>query len=67
MKENKFKGLGIALITPFKTDGSIDYEALLSLVDFHMKSGVDFLCILGTTAETPCLTREEKQTISRRL
>lgn len=65
MKENKFKGLGIALITPFKTDGSIDYEALLSLVDFHMKSGVDFLCILGTTAETPCLTREEKQTIKQ--
>ena len=67
MKEHKFKGLGIALITPFKSDGSVDYEALLSLVDDHIKSHVDFLCILGTTAETPCLTREEKQTIKEKI
>ena len=55
-----FRGVGIALITPFKSDGSVDYDALLSLVDFQLESGVDFLCILGTTAETPCLSREEK-------
>ena len=63
MRNNKFKGLGIALVTPFKTDGSVDYEALLSLVDYQIGSGIDFLCVLGTTAETPCLTKEEKTRI----
>ena len=67
MKDHKFKGLGIALITPFKSDGSVDYDTLLSLVDYHIESSVDFLCILGTTAETPCLTREEKQTIKDKI
>ncbi|MBQ8051069.1 MAG: 4-hydroxy-tetrahydrodipicolinate synthase [Bacteroidaceae bacterium] len=60
---NKFKGVGVALITPFKADGSVDYDALRGLVDWHLRSKVDFLCILGTTAETPCLTPEEKHTI----
>ena len=63
MKENNFKGLGIALVTPFQADGSVDYDALLSLVDYQIKGGADFLCVLGTTAETPCLTTEEKRTI----
>ncbi len=63
MAQNKFKGLGIALVTPFKTDGSIDYDALLKLVEFQIAGGVDFLCIMGTTAETPCLTAEEKRTL----
>lgn len=63
MVHNKFKGLGIALITPFKSDGSIDYDALLRLVEYQIKNGADFLCIMGTTAETPCLTKEEKQTL----
>lgn len=60
MIQNKFKGLGIALITPFKADGSIDYDALLRLVEYQIKNGADFLCIMGTTAETPCLSLEEK-------
>lgn len=63
MIQNKFKGLGIALITPFKTDGSIDYESLLRLVEYQIKNGADFLCIMGTTAETPCLSAEEKATL----
>lgn len=63
MAQNRFKGLGIALITPFKTDGSIDYDALLRLVEYQIKNGVDFLCVMGTTAETPCLSAEERQTI----
>ena len=63
MVQNKFKGLGIALITPFKSDGSIDYDALLRLVEYQIRNGVDFLCIMGTTAETPCLTAEEKKKI----
>ena len=60
MAQNKFRGLGIALITPFRADGSIDEEALIRLVEFQIKGGADFLCIMGTTAETPCLTPEEK-------
>ena len=63
MVQNKFKGLGIALITPFKSDGSIDYDALLRLVEYQIRNGVDFLCIMGTTAETPCLTADEKKKI----
>ncbi len=63
MVQNKFSGLGIALITPFKTDGSVDYEALLGLIDHQLASGVDFLCILGTTSEVPCLTADEKRCI----
>lgn len=60
MIQNKFKGLGIALITPFKADGSIDYDALIRLVEYQIKNGADFLCIMGTTAETPCLSLDEK-------
>ena len=61
--QNIFKGLGIALVTPFKTDGSVDYEALTRLIDYQLDNGADFLCILATTGETPCLTAEEKLTI----
>lgn len=67
MKEHKFRGLGIALITPFKTDGSVDYDALLRLVDYQIENKVDFLCVLGTTAETPCLTQDEKRNIREQL
>lgn len=60
MAQNIFKGLGIALITPFKSDGSVDYEALERLVNYQITQGADFFCILATTGETPCLTQEEK-------
>jgi len=63
MVYNIFKGLGIALVTPFKQDGSVDYEALLRLVDYQLKNGADFFCILATTGETPTLTQEEKSKI----
>ena len=67
MIQNKFKGLGIALVTPFKADGSIDYDALLRLVEYQIKNGADFLCIMGTTAETPCLSLEEKAQLKKLL
>ncbi|MCF0202001.1 MAG: 4-hydroxy-tetrahydrodipicolinate synthase [Bacteroidaceae bacterium] len=60
---NIFRGLGIALITPFKPDFSVDYDALGRLVDYQIENGADFLCILATTGETPCLTKEEKSNI----
>lgn len=50
----------MALITPFAADGSVDYTALKRLVEFQITNGADFLCILCTTSETPCLTAEEK-------
>ncbi len=61
----KIQGMGIALITPFKSDLSVDYEALKRLVEFQITSGADFLCILCTTAETPTLTKAEREEIRR--
>lgn len=55
--------MGVALITPFKEDGSVDYDALLRLVEYQVQNGIDFLCVLGTTAETPTLTADEKKKI----
>ena len=60
MVHNIFKGLGIALITPFKEDGSVDYESLIRLIDYQLNNGADFFCILATTGETPTLTAEER-------
>jgi len=59
--------MGVALITPFRTDGSIDEEALIRLVEYQIGSGADFLCIMGTTAETPTLTADEKHYLKRLL
>ena len=67
MARNKFRGLGIALITPFHTDGSIDFDALDRLVEYQIKGGADFLCIMGTTAETPTLSRDEKRLLKEHL
>lgn len=64
MAQNIFRGLGIALITPFTKEGEVDYRALAKLVDYQINNNADFLCILATTAEAPCLTREEKDKIT---
>lgn len=55
--------MGVALITPFKDDESVDYDALSKLVDYQVQNGTDYLVVLGTTAETPTLTEEEKKKI----
>jgi len=60
MVRNIFKGLGIALVTPFNEDGTVDYDSLKRLVEYQLKNGADFFCILATTGETPCLSTEEK-------
>lgn len=62
--QNIFHGLGIALVTPFKEDFSIDYEALIKLVNYHLDNGADFFCILATTSESPCLSHEEKNELT---
>lgn len=63
MARNIFKGLGLALVTPFTDEGAVDYQALKRLIEFQITNGADFLCILCTTSETPCLTAEEKKAV----
>ncbi len=63
MAIQKFRGTGVALITPFQKNGKVDFAALEKLVAHVIKGGIDFLVALGTTAETPTLTTAEKQEI----
>ena len=65
MARNIFRGLGIALVTPFTPDGQVDYKSLKRLVEYQIDNGADFLCILATTGETPCLTQDEKDKITQ--
>ena len=65
MATNIFRGLGIALITPFTHDGEVDSNSLKRLVEYQLQNGADFLCILATTGETPCLSAEETAEIKR--
>ena len=64
MRYHIFRGLGVAVVTPFTMDGAVDYPALKRLIRYQLDSGVDFLCILATTGETPCLTLDEKNKIT---
>lgn len=59
----KFIGLGVALVTPFKEDFSVDVEALTKLVDFNIENGTNYLVIIGTTGESATISREEKELI----
>lgn len=68
MNDFNFNGMGVALITPFDREKRIDYERLSSLTERLINSGTDYIVVMGTTAETPTLTEEEKicvrQTVS---
>ena len=59
------KGVGVALVTPFTEDGAVDYTALTHLVEHVIAGGVDYLVVLGTTAETPTLSQEERKSVVR--
>ncbi len=59
------KGMGVALITPFNDDESIDYTALARLIEYQIQNGTDYLVVLGTTAETPTLTEEERKSVQQ--
>lgn len=59
------QGTGVALVTPFKEDKTIDVPALERLVHSQVKNGVDYLVVLGTTAETPTLSTEEKELVKK--
>jgi len=56
-------GTGVALITPFNEDFSVDVEGLKNVVNFNIENGIDYLVVLGTTAESATLTREEKELV----
>ena len=60
---NGLMGLGTALITPFKADGSVDYEALGRLLDTQLTGAVDYIVVLGTTGEAATMTEEEKRDV----
>ncbi len=63
MPEINLKGMGVALITPFNEDGSIDFDALSSLIEYQIEGGINYLVVLGTTAETPTLSDDEKNEV----
>jgi 4-hydroxy-tetrahydrodipicolinate synthase len=63
MDKSTFTGTGVALVTPFRRDGSVDLKALCNVVEHVIKNRVEFLVALGTTAETPTLSESEKKTI----
>lgn len=64
-KNNPFIGTGVALITPFNDDFSVDYKSLENIVEFTLSNGADFLVALGTTSEAPTLSQEEKDKVLR--
>ncbi len=63
MEQLDLRGMGVALVTPFKSDKSIDYDALRVLIEYLICNDCDYLVVLGTTAETPTLSKDERQDI----
>ncbi len=61
----KFHGTGVALITPFKTDLSVDYNALKNIVNYNIDNGTNYLVVSGTTGESVTVTKEEKKKITK--
>lgn len=59
----KFRGTGVAIITPFKNDTSIDFSALGRVINHVIKGGVNYIVAMGTTGETPTLSKDEKQAV----
>lgn len=62
-----FRGTGVALVTPFNEDLSIDFDGLTRLIEYNIDQGVDYLVALGTTAESATLSEEEKKQIKRHI
>lgn len=65
MASINLKGMGVALITPFRQDKTIDFDALGRLLEYQIESGIDYLVVLGTTAETATLTDEERRQVKQ--
>src|SRR3984957_16959477 len=62
---DQLRGTGVALITPFQADASVDYAALAKVIDHVISGGVEYVVTLGTTGETPTLSKEEKKQIAQ--
>lgn len=62
-KHTNFKGTGVAIITPFNKDNSVDYKSLIKLVNHIIKGGVEYVVVLGTTGESVTLSKEEKKSV----
>ncbi|MBI4930114.1 MAG: 4-hydroxy-tetrahydrodipicolinate synthase [Bacteroidetes bacterium] len=62
-KYSKFRGTGVALVTPFHKDGAIDFKSLGKVIDHIISGGVEYMVSLGTTGETPVLSKEEKKSL----
>ena len=60
---NKFHGTGVALVTPFNTDGTVDYQGLKNLINHLIDGGIEYLVSLGTTGETATLSKDEKKKV----
>lgn len=63
MSYSKFRGVGVALITPFRNDGSIDFNALKTLIEEQISNGTNYIVALGTTSESATLTNDEKHAV----
>lgn len=60
---NELQGAGVAIVTPFNADGSVDYETLGRLIDYQIQGGIDYIVSLGTTGETATLSKEERKQV----
>jgi len=60
---HQFSGTGVAIVTPFLSDGSIDFNSLTNLVEFHINNGINYLVVMGTTGESATLNKNEKKTV----
>lgn len=66
-KMNKLKGVGVALVTPFNEDLSVDFDSLTKLVNYNIENGTNYLVVLGTTAEAATLSSEEKKQVTEHI
>ena len=60
---NNLKGVGVALVTPFNEDLSVDFDSLTRLIEYNIENGTNYLVVLGTTAEAATLSKEEKKEV----
>jgi 4-hydroxy-tetrahydrodipicolinate synthase len=63
-KHNEFRGTGVAMVTPFKLNGEVDYQALAKIVEHLIRGKVEYLVVLGTTGESSTLSKEEKRSVT---
>ncbi len=63
MNNDKFKGTGVAIVTPFNKDKTVDNKSLIKVVNHIITGGVEYIVVLGTTGESVTLTKEEKKSV----